>query len=299
MDNNFIPYTFFPWKGKTLTQITSFIQKNKVSATSSISNTTIMNPQPLKIYRREIASKTPTSTSCNSRISTKIDRIDGPNGYIISDFSNNGLVNTLDINTSVSLDARPNSCNTNNNNCMVSTQENALRRIRSSGMNKPKFSQNSNNNVAYCTSTAQYLVSRSRTFSQNQYINIRKGDSTAKPGDAASQLNEYATNGISHCSTKDLSNNYVKIYYKPNNSQFAQQGAVTSSSLIARKKYDTITTAASKTASDYGNAAANALAYGVSESYTIKTKTGYSEPLIPTFPKYTDKMQTCSNTKIK
>ncbi len=295
MDTNFTPYTFFAWKGKTLSQITSFIQKNKISEENSVASSIIMAPNPLKIYRRELASKTPTS--CSSRISTKIERMDGPNGYIITDLSHNGLVNTLDINTSTSLTDRPNSCTTNN--CMTSTQQNALRKVRSSGMNKPKFTADSNNNVAYCTSTNQYLVSRSRTFLQNQYINIRKGDSGAKPGDPNSQQNEYATNGISHCNTKDVSNNYVKIYYKPNNSQFAQQGAVTSSSLVARKKYDTINTAASNTASAYGNAAANALAYGISESYTEKTKRGYAASLTPTFPKYTDQLISCSNTKIR
>ena len=294
MDTNFTPYTFFAWKGKTLQQITSSIRKNKISNSNSTSSSIIMAPNPLKMYRRELASQTPTS--CNPRISTKIDVINGPNGYIISDISRNGLVNTLDINTSTSKTDRPNTCTTNN--CATSHQQNALRKVRSCGMNKPKFTSDTNNNVAYCTSTNQYLVSRSRTFAQNQYINIRKGDTSAKPGDPASQLNEYATNGISHCSTKDVSNNYVAIYYKPNNYQFAQQGAVTSSSLVARKKYDTINTAASKTASDYGNAAANALAYGTSESYTVKTKTGYPASKTPTFPKYTDQMIVCSNTKI-
>lgn len=69
--------------------------------------------------------------------------------------------------------------------------------------------------------------------------------------------------------------NYVPLYYKPNNPNFGVQGAVDSSTLIHRVKYNTITTAASGLRSAYGNAAANALSYGVSEeAYTIKSTVG-------------------------
>jgi len=69
--------------------------------------------------------------------------------------------------------------------------------------------------------------------------------------------------------------NYVALHYKPNNSTFGVQGAVDSSALIQRKKYDTITDAANGLRSAYGNAAANAMAYGVTEKpYTIKSAVG-------------------------
>jgi hypothetical protein len=72
-----------------------------------------------------------------------------------------------------------------------------------------------------------------------------------------------------------LSGNYVALYYKPNNPLFGVQGAVDSSTLIHRKKYDTITSAAYGLRSAYGDGAANALAYGVSEKpYTIKSVVG-------------------------
>jgi hypothetical protein len=68
---------------------------------------------------------------------------------------------------------------------------------------------------------------------------------------------------------------YVPVYYKPNNPGFAVQGAVDSSTLTHRVKYNTVTNAASGLRSAYGNAAANALAYGVSEqAYTIKSAVG-------------------------
>lgn len=96
-----------------------------------------------------------------------------------------------------------------------------------------------------------------------------------------------------HPSTADVANNpsvftstgirkpliiedYLPIYYKPSNSKFAVQGAVSSGDLITRKKYDTITTVGSSYRSAFGEPTANALAYGVSSyGYTIKDKIGY------------------------
>lgn len=77
---------------------------------------------------------------------------------------------------------------------------------------------------------------------------------------------------------------YNRVYYKPNNPQFAQQGAVTSGSKIARIKYDTITTAAASytNVNVLGRHVANALAYNVpANGYTIKDKLGYPNKNTP------------------
>jgi len=75
---------------------------------------------------------------------------------------------------------------------------------------------------------------------------------------------------------------FNRIYYKPNNPQFAQQGAVTSSSKIARIKYNTITNAASTYINAMGMHVANALAYNVpANGYTIKDKLGYPNKNTP------------------
>jgi len=74
-----------------------------------------------------------------------------------------------------------------------------------------------------------------------------------------------------------------RVYYKPNNPQFAQQGAVTSSSRIARRRYDTITNSAASYRTAFGLHVSNALAYGVpANGYTIKDKLGYPNPNTPT-----------------
>jgi hypothetical protein len=89
---------------------------------------------------------------------------------------------------------------------------------------------------------------------------------------------------------------YSLVYYKPNNSQYAQQGAVSASSLITRLKYNTITNNSYKYQAAYGMAMANALAYGVPEGgYTIKDKIGYPIKKTPTFSKYSDGFAKCES----
>ena len=84
---------------------------------------------------------------------------------------------------------------------------------------------------------------------------------------------------------------YVPLHYKPNNSEFGVQGAVDSSSRIQRLKYDTITNSAALIKSAYGSAAANALAYGVSEqAYTVKTVVGDKPKYTPVISPINGKM---------
>jgi hypothetical protein len=100
-------------------------------------------------------------------------------------------------------------------------------------------------------------------------------------------------------STPKIQPKYVPIYYKPNNSQFGVQGAVSSGDLINRKKYDTITSVGASFRSAYGAQTANALAYGSSMyGYTLKDRIGYPTKKTPTFSKNSDKMITCELTKI-
>lgn len=81
-----------------------------------------------------------------------------------------------------------------------------------------------------------------------------------------------------------LGSPYVPLYYKPSNSKFANQGGVDSSARLQRLKYDTVTNSANTFMSAYGRATADALAYSVpGPGYTLKTKTGYMQPLAPTF----------------
>jgi hypothetical protein len=87
---------------------------------------------------------------------------------------------------------------------------------------------------------------------------------------------------------------YVALNYKPNNTQYAKQGGVTSSERILRLKYNTITKNAGLFNTILGQSVGNALAYGVSnEAYTVKTKMGYPTICAPTFHPTTGKQVNC------
>jgi len=187
---NLNPIPLIQWKGRTFNQIHSSIQKNgKIHA----DNPNLFAANPLKIYRREIAST--TANGCASNSSLRIDIFNRPNGTINNTIASsvNDLVNTLD-------NTMPNNKCENYENCSVvlSPSSNARNRVRSTGMIKRKFNE-SKNNVTYYTSSSQYLNSRNRTFAQNQYNYIRQGNSTAKPGSSLSSANVYSPNGLNHC----------------------------------------------------------------------------------------------------
>jgi len=424
---NFNPTKYNSWKGDVFYQMSSFINKNtnKTDLTVKL----IMKPLPLNIYRRTI---TPSVKLCNSRNSLKIDDLNRPGSTFVTEKTENtitaGLVNyiTNDITECTS---------TNINSCIHMPDIDARRRVRSAGMIRRKYNT-SRNNDTYCTSSNQYLVSRNRTFNQNQYNFIREGDSSVKPGTALSKTNVYSPNGLSHCSqpyiSMDLSNNrfqytwvngltynvvlpndqydvyklnnyfkntmtnnshyfisktnnsfnyllniayddinkqvvletkprsiyptsdydiptnrldswnstmngnvafiipntpiqqiigftagtysqssqnsnikpnittnYVTIAYKPNNPQFSQQGAVSSSTLVSRKRFDVITSVGAKMKAPYGSATANALAYGVTDhQYTIKDKIGFPIKKTPVISKYTGEVK-CVDSSLK
>lgn len=418
---NFNPVKYTSWKGNVFYKISSFSKKNKNDET--LNTQLFMKPLPLKIYRKELSK----INSCNEHISLKIDELNRPGSFIQSQTQSAGYINykTNDVTECKS---------TNTNSCVNMPDVDARRRVRSAGMIRRKY-DSSRNNDTYCTSSNQYLVSRNRTFSQNQYNYIRQGNSNVKPGTNLSKTNIYSPNGISHCiqpyisekngnnvfsyrwinnvtyqviipegqydidelntifqnvmlknthyfknkttqanqfllnmsydnnnkvvilenkdytdylsnsnysinslplnnwnsvanpvqvvfqipntnfqniigftsgnygapsqtsnSKPNITQNYVTMNYKPNNPQFGQQGAVSSSSLITRKKYDTITSVGAKMKAPYGSATANALAYGVSDhQYTVKDKIGFPLKRTPVVSKYTGEIR-CVNS---
>jgi hypothetical protein len=78
---------------------------------------------------------------------------------------------------------------------------------------------------------------------------------------------------------------YVSLIYKPSNPQFATQGGVSSSTLTARKIYDSITNNGFAYRNSLGSAVANAMAYKVMipgyNVYTLKDQIGYPNKLVP------------------
>lgn len=196
------------WKGQTFEQIHSVIRKNNADGEIN-GDGSKFRANPLKIYRREIV--TQDMSYCNVRASTKIDIFNQPNGTInnSSAATRNGLANIID-------NTQPNnSCETYTNcSVILSPEENARKRVRSSGMIRKKHDAARDTN-SYYTSSQQYLASRNLTFQQNQYNYIRMGDATATPGTNLASNNLYSPNGLNHCPkyfiAGDVSFGYVWI----------------------------------------------------------------------------------------
>jgi hypothetical protein len=293
---NFNPIKYYSWKGRTFSQITTNIQKNigiisiNTDVRSQESNQNLFKSRPLKIHRREIASIVPEKCS---RSSISIDELNMPNGSIVNSKNNNGLVNTLDINSTTNqYDTASAKCNTMDT--CISQEANARRRVRSSGMIRKKYNPLNANapiaNATYYTNASQYLNSRNMTFQQNQSINVKDSGVNSTPGTVAAQSNVYSTGSVNGCPHT--------IYYKPNNPQFAQQGGVSSSSRLLRKKVDTITSVGATYKTPFGMGMANAMAYGVPQAnYTIKDKLGYPQKCTPTVTK-TGEYVKVTNTSI-
>lgn len=277
----------FEWKGKTFSEITSLIKKNSNIDNAQYSTSIFLRPQPLKIYRREIGNITNDS---ESRKSHTIQSFETPGGAILVDgFNCKGTHTTKHFHYNDKRDSY-NPCSA----CDVplegaidstfvkslSTEDNARRRVRSSGMNRTKFLANKNNTKNYFSSSSQYLHGRNKSFKQNQFNSLRVEGQQK-------ENNVYSSNTIQSCgSDSNGESQYVPVYYKPNNAKFAQQGGVSSSSRLVRLKYDTITDAGASMTKVYGNHTANAMSYGVPvNGYTIKDKIGYPNICTPIFPK--------------
>ena len=292
---NYDTVPYIAWKGKTFTQITSSIQKNEPNYT--MQKSLLFLPPPVKLYRREIVSK--SIQNANERNSASIDVFNRPNGYLVVPTKEpcecNAVENTLDITLTSNSTQKPGSCSafTTEGVCL-DPATNAKRRVRSAGM----FRQNvvpGKIPTPYCTTSQQYLSTRGRTFNQNQYNYLRSGNPNVKPGAPGSEANKYAVNqeGVNYC--PDPNKQYIESYNKPNNYKFAQQGGVSSSARILRLNYNSITTTGGIYSKAYGSQVGNALAYGQSsDAYTVKDKIGVPMPCIPKFSKEKDGFQKCA-----
>jgi hypothetical protein len=99
-----------------------------------------------------------------------------------------------------------------------------------------------------------------------------------------------------------LPRGYVKVYYKPNNAQYAQQGAVDAGARLTRLKYNTITSNAGLYATAYGASVASAMSYGISDTpYSFKAKFAFPTKCTPIVKGKGNGgvMETCTNVLIR
>jgi hypothetical protein len=94
---------------------------------------------------------------------------------------------------------------------------------------------------------------------------------------------------------------FEPLNYKPNNTAFGVQGAVSASSVVTRLKYNTITGAATQYTRPFGRDVANSLAYNVpAPGYSIKYVEGYGPGCIPTVKQgHLTEVSFCPNNKMR
>ena len=277
----------FAWKGRSFHEITNTLQKNKRTSVTTTSVDNLRRALPLNHYRLEKVSAATTTPSSFRNAQTIRSNMETPGGTVVKTSS---LCADNSIPLYVLLDesktARPcSSCDepmttpttdTSKYTKTLSQEDNARRRVRSAGMNRPRYTARMNNRAENYSSASQYLHSRNKTFHQNQFNNIRVTDQTNKAE------NVYASNTIQYCGSDSSDTQYVPVYYKPNNGKFAVQGAVESSARLVRLKVDTITDSGYKMSAAFGPQTANALAYGVpANGYTLKNTYGYPNTQTP------------------
>jgi len=204
------------WKGRTINQITSTIQKNGTNVGKSTGDI-IFRAMPLKLYRRELAVNVPVKSGCpNSRISSSIDVFNQPGGSVVLSMNETnrdtfGQLNTLEYSAPGNLNETY-GCNgggaTSSYNC---AEKNARKRCRSSGIIKRTYDP-ARSEIAYFTNTNQYLVSRSKTFLQNQYRHVRSNDISIVTNPLVNK-ETYSPNGISHCPKAYIAAGSNVFYY--------------------------------------------------------------------------------------
>ena len=107
---------------------------------------------------------------------------------------------------------------------------------------------NTHINKKYYSSASQYLNNRCHTFKQQQFNYLKSGDSTIKPGGPKSIYNNYVGNCNPNLVTDVSYNTYTNpsgckvTNYKPNNYNFASQGAVLNSDRTWKLNVNTINT---------------------------------------------------------
>jgi hypothetical protein len=133
-------------------------------------------------------------------------------------------------------------------------------------------------NKNYYTTTKAYLYARCQTFDQKSTLEKRAGvtyidanGNPVLPSDSATGSQVY---NMPTCSAIcEATGKRVSTIYKPNNTQYAVQGAVDSSTRMMRLRQQAMNKNGASFASAYGAAAANAGKYSTIDSpYFIKNK---------------------------
>ena len=241
--------SYVKWKGLVLT---SMVPKNARPPTNNDStnlakySSPFGKARPLKQWRKQLA---PYLSSSSSK--TTFDRVDKPGGLLTR--NTNSCLTFDDENMAhIKTEIRK----VNNSNCTYG--KDSYGRCLKKNITRSASTKVS---PTYYTSTSGYLYSRGLTHEQKSKVTRDNSDTTSK--------NSYNTGNYNELCSTD-----TKTIYKPSNSGFSTQGAVSAGDRLTRLKYNTITKNASSFTTAYGSQGANAGKYHSSTSgpYFVKNK---------------------------
>lgn len=254
-------YTY-TWKGESKNAIIPLLSKPP-SQSDEQSLGPNFKARPIRHYRKQLIPNERTSGIRGSSIN--IDQ-PGSSVYLGND---NTCFNCVD---NVSSNGIKIYIENNNENCRCDKENNRIK----SGLTENKNINNDPNFKPYSFSTKQYLQRKCFTYKQRLAGTKDPNIEYLIPGTNIAKQPTDDDNGPQNLLSLTCCepNNCRKIIYKPNNSQYATQGAVSSSSRIQRLKYNTITKNGNSFTNAYGAAAANAGRYNTTGNapYFIKSK---------------------------
>jgi len=194
-------YTYTSWKGNSTTYAYPTNQKHYTK------NDTCINipgkPNPIKQWRKQLA--------------PYVNNFTVQSHPTIQDLEQSTKTQSPTVNLSVIYEnvEHLDKCKGVEGSDPCSTGSFAIRRSANTVINKK-----------FCWNSKQYLQSRCKTFDQNSKIGVNIEGSKYLSGSCIDDSKSVCKN--------------QNVIYKPNNTQFAQEGGVSSSARIAKLKYDTI-----------------------------------------------------------
>lgn len=177
----------------------------------------------------------------------------------------------------------PDQCTAGPDGRCLSTQSNALSRVRSSGMVRSRNGAQ----TPYFTANAQYLYGRNRTVAQNETRHLQLGDPSLTPGAGGSFENVYASNTATQCPGARIgtvfdASTYYPVYHHPGNPAYDTQGAVSGAERMWRLRYDASVNTGPPLTTPYGVLQPNALAFvNGARIFDLKDRIGAPYPCHP------------------
>jgi hypothetical protein len=137
-------------------------------------------------------------------------------------------------------------------------------------------------NKNYYTDSRAYMKARCRLYDQRASTNPKPGvtyfNPNGTPANPSDSPNGSQVRLMQDCDKQCTLNNQPITIYKPNNRQFATQGAVSSSTRLLRLQYNTITKNAASFNAAWGQEGANAGRYQGTQEAPYFLKSRYQPP---------------------